>query len=153
VRLFIFCTFVTMALISKILSAFLIPTILWAGMGFSLNRHYCLGMLVDEAWYHVSDECLPDHNDQSDTCDDSIETFGSCCSDLWISIEALAVNSQLDREELIELSDLRFTKRSLIDAQLNKVLDDIQQWQNLLDYSPHLHYKNKIIVDNQQFLI
>ena len=77
-----------------ILSTLLIPIVLWAGMGFSLNRHYCLGMLVDEAWYFVSNDCQPHDTEKKQSCKESISSTDSCCSDQWISIAGVSISSQ-----------------------------------------------------------
>lgn len=84
----------------KILSLFLIPTLLWAGMGFSLSRHYCLGMLVDEAWYYVSESCER-HSDfelKTESCRENIEESLTCCSDSWLSVAALSIQSSSQKE-------------------------------------------------------
>lgn len=141
-----------MIFVKQILSGFLIPIILWAGMGFSLNRHYCLGMLVEESWYHASNECKPSHNDKKETCGESIDPFGSCCSDLWITIEALTVNSQLKKDDPSDLGNLRFKKISLSYVSLAKVFQDLPLRHNPVDHSTYFS-NNNILIRYQRFLI
>ncbi len=85
--------------VKSILSTLLIPIVLWAGMGFSLNRHYCLGMLVDEAWYFVSEQCSPEHSEAEDSPQENICSSFPCCSDQWVSIAGVSVNAQLVEDE------------------------------------------------------
>ena len=141
-----------MIIVKQISSGFLIPIILWAGMGFSLNRHYCLGTLVEESWYHASDECQPNDNDRKETCSDGIEASGSCCSDLWITIEALTVNSQLEKDVTSPLTSLKPDKTSLFNSSLFQTVQDIHPWHNQAD-NPSSCCKNRIFIRYQHFLI
>jgi hypothetical protein len=152
VRLFLFHNFAGMITAKQISSGFLIPIILWAGMGFSLNRHYCLGTLVEESWYHATDECQPNHNDRKETCGEGIEPFGSCCSDLWITIEALTVNSQLEKDVTFPLGSLKSNKTSLFNSSLFQTVQDVHPWHKLVDNSSSCS-KNRIFIRYQHFLI
>ncbi|PTM06226.1 MAG: hypothetical protein DA405_00900 [Bacteroidetes bacterium] len=139
--------------IKAIFSSILIPIILWAGMGFSLNRHYCLGMLVDEAWYYVSDQCKPNHNDQEVGCTESIDEFGSCCSDQWLSIGGLSINSSSQDQE--ESKKINFKQISHALSNTTKPflnLNEARQAKNWRhEHLPKL--SQNIIIAYQRFLI
>lgn len=98
-----------------ILSSLLVPLFLWASMGFSLNRHYCLGMLVDEAWYFVSNECNSHDTEKEQSCEETFSSSDSCCSEQWLSIAGVSVSSQA-----IEGSVNRTDQLSSNTAVLNK---------------------------------
>tara|TARA_R110001592_G_scaffold127450_1_gene339217 strand:- start:37681 stop:38106 length:426 start_codon:yes stop_codon:yes gene_type:complete len=138
--------------IKAIFSSILIPIILWAGMGFSLNRHYCLGMLVDEAWYYVSDECNPDHNDQEASCTESIDEFGSCCSDQWLSIGGLSINSFEQKHETSKRINFKQISLSVLKSETVRFFKEVNHAKTWKDEGPPILSQN-IIIAYQRFLI
>jgi hypothetical protein len=138
--------------IKAIFSSILIPIILWAGMGFSLNRHYCLGMLVDEAWYYVSDQCKPDHNDQEVSCTESIDEFGSCCSDQWLSIGGLSINSYAQGKEVSKRINFKQICHTLLKIKPFRHLNEANHTKTWVGVDPPILSQN-IIIAYQRFLI
>lgn len=81
----------------QILSSLLIATALIVStLGFSVSRHYCLGMLAEESYYHLgSESCGMDHNE--DGCDEGGSHFSKqCCDDQNLSIPGLQVQERLE---------------------------------------------------------
>lgn len=121
-------------------------------MGFSLNRHYCLGMLVDEVWYYVSDECQPNHNDRETSCTESIDEFGSCCSDKWLSIEGLSVNSKTAEQQALQNVKFKDIKPVLANASFLKPRTNAKVLARGIDKERRLPSQN-IIIKYHRFLI
>lgn len=138
--------------IKAIFSSILIPIILWAGMGFSLNRHYCLGMLVDEAWYYVSDECKPNQNNQEASCTESIDEFGSCCSDQWLSIGGLSVNSFAQEKQVSKRINFKQLSHTLLKIKFFRYLNEAKHAKTWVGEDPPIFSQN-IIIAYQRFLI
>jgi len=94
----------------KILSLLMAPTLLWAGMGFSLSRHYCLGLLVEEHLYHSEEicelessrhsDCHEEHADNHSSC---TENDNGCCEDVWLQVEGIDVINQIESNWQIQL--------------------------------------------------
>lgn len=92
-------------LIRQVLSVLLTPVLLWAGMGFSLSRHYCLGLLVEEHLYHSEEvcemqiskhsECHEEHAENHSGCTQKDE---GCCKDVWLQVEGVDVINQVGNE-------------------------------------------------------
>lgn len=82
------------------------PILLWAGAGFSLSRHYCLGMLIEESFYIEAESCSNEelhHNDFAEKskgeCDVYESTHLPCCNDEWISVASVQVESAQSQNE------------------------------------------------------
>lgn len=85
--------------IRRISTLLLIPILLWAGAGFSLSRHYCLGMLVEENFYYEAESCgmeslTNDFDNHSSECgSEAFEDHTSCCDDEWINVASVEVET------------------------------------------------------------
>lgn len=70
-------------------------SLLWAGMGFSVSRHYCLGMLKSESFYTQADYCQekksPDHQN-NESCS------WNCCDEEWLSVAPVEVERTAQKE-------------------------------------------------------
>lgn len=77
----------------------LIPVLLWAGAGFSLSRHYCLGMLVEENFYYEAEACESKIEQSEDDCLVSNQHTGfsiehdDCCDDEWLNVPQVEVKN------------------------------------------------------------
>lgn len=61
-------------------------------MGFTLSRHLCLGMTVNESLYQLADNCGMEDHHNTDDCDESEEwaiDIDDCCEDQWVSVAAV----------------------------------------------------------------
>ncbi|WP_421752294.1 HYC_CC_PP family protein [Croceimicrobium sp.] len=73
----------------KIFALLLIPSLLWAGMGFSLSRHFCMDLLVDEYFYFAKDSCEMAFMEEVDCQAPEEQSSWSdkdCCRNEWIQI-------------------------------------------------------------------
>lgn len=87
-------------LVRKIIALLLSPIVLWASMGFSLSRHYCLGILVDEHLYHsdaiceiesdIHDDCHEEH-EQNHQVQQCTKSEGGCCENIWLQVEGIDI--------------------------------------------------------------
>ncbi len=89
--------------IKQISAVFLIPVLLWSGAGFSLSRHYCLGMLEEESFYFEAESCQPEAHykseSKSNACNlSTINSHKDCCDDEWLIVAQVEVASN-DRTE------------------------------------------------------
>lgn len=89
--------------IKQISAVLLIPVLLWSGAGFSLSRHYCLGMLEEESFYFEAGSCQPEAHykseSKSEACDlSTINSHKDCCDDEWLIVAQVEVESN-DRTE------------------------------------------------------
>lgn len=65
--------------LQAILSISFIGVLLFSTVGFSVSRHYCMGMLMDESFYGVSEGCGMIADDDCDNNKESIRM--NCCDD------------------------------------------------------------------------
>lgn len=106
-------------LMRKVLSVLLAPVLLWAGMGFSLSRHYCLGLLVEEHLYHSEEVCEMQVSKHSDCHEEHAEDHSSCtekdkgcCEDVWLQVDGIDVINQTGKEWQIQLAN-HFTAETI----------------------------------------
>lgn len=67
----------------------MIGALLFSTVGFSVSRHYCMGDLVDESFYHIPQECGLDNDDH---CGGDDEHFSkNCCEDENLVFEGIDV--------------------------------------------------------------
>ncbi len=66
-------------------------------VGFSVSRHYCLGMLKTERFYAPAEKCASEteHNHQEE---EGITM--NCCADEFFAIPGLQVQSQVQKEAI-----------------------------------------------------
>lgn len=93
-----------------ILSIFLSISLLWAGAGFSVSRHYCLGMLKSESFYTQADFCSShaDTNTKQESCD------SDCCDEEWLSVAAIEIERSVQDELQIDIPKVDFQISTLI---------------------------------------
>lgn len=76
--------------------ALLSMVLLISTLGVSVNRHYCLGILVDESYYLPTEGCP---SMEEDACfSTEVHSHKSCCDDEQILIPGLEVQQQLKEE-------------------------------------------------------
>lgn len=66
-----------MSLVLRLWSLLMLPALLWSSMGFSVSRHYCLGLLKSERFYFSAATCAM----QADTGEDHLDgeaDHGAC---------------------------------------------------------------------------
>ncbi|WP_143764623.1 HYC_CC_PP family protein [Owenweeksia hongkongensis] len=84
--------------LKAILSISLIGILLFSTVGFSVSRHYCMGMLMDESFYSISEGCEVATGDDCDNPEESIKT--DCCDDenlIFAGIDVISIiKKQLD---------------------------------------------------------
>lgn len=98
--------------IRKFTALLFIPIFLWAGAGFSLSRHYCLGMLVEESFYFQSETCDMHRSSDSNCTDSIVIEEKDCCDDEWLQVEGIQISKTVDSE----------TKVPIIPIEPNKTL-------------------------------
>ena len=84
----------------QVLSSIIIASVLIVStLGFSVSRHYCLGMLAEESFYHLGSEtCGMEYED--DGCDTQGSHYSNhCCDDEILSIPGLQVQERQDSPE------------------------------------------------------
>lgn len=93
----------------KTIAFLLSPIVIWASMGFNLSQHYCLGMLVEEHFYHHGASCEFEmvavegcHEDPSNL-DQVCTAMNGCCKDVWIQVDQVQIVSLLDAPSSIIL--------------------------------------------------
>jgi len=121
-------------------------------MGFSLNRHYCLGTIVDETWYYVSNDCKPEHKDQEGNCRESADYFGSCCTDQWLSVSGLSINSLPQENKLSRRNKLKVIAATFSSVTAQSSLNTVRKVAANPLKNPPLLLK-EIIIEYQRLLI
>lgn len=101
--------------LKTLLSLVLTPILLWASLGFSVNRHYCLGLLKTESFYHPAATCaMHEDGDEEESNEHGPASCAlhqdvpqepsnpedyqwllelDCCQDEWISVAPLEIES------------------------------------------------------------
>jgi hypothetical protein len=141
----------------------MIPTLLWAGMGFSVNRHYCLGMLKSEAFYsnaapcselvstEVAEKCEKENLEACEIIED-----WSCCDSEWLNVKAVQVlvlkdkaSSQMDERLPISAPLFFFAL-----VKLNSLSSAVPQVKLYRPYPVPWFYNGKdILIKVSRFLI
>ncbi len=86
-----FDTSVAVKKLKSIFSITMIAVLLFSSVGFSVNRHYCMGMLMDESFYSIADGC---GMESDDTCEEPAESFDlGCCDDENLALAGIDVIS------------------------------------------------------------
>ncbi len=89
-------TFVAVKKIRGIFSIAMIAVLLFSSVGFSVNRHYCMGMLMDESFYSLPDDCGMQTNDTCEKPASSIDM--GCCDDENLAFAGIDVISSVKKQ-------------------------------------------------------
>ena len=73
--------------------------LLVSSIGFSVSRHYCLGMLAEESFYHLGNESCGMTADACDPAGDHLSNH--CCDDENLAIPGVQVQQRVDDTEQI----------------------------------------------------
>jgi hypothetical protein len=135
--------------IKNIAAIFLVPLIIWAGMGFSVNKHYCLGMLKAESFYVPAEKCYMAPAESTCGNFEKIAT-PDCCQDETLSIAGINFQRIVD-----EVSEKVLAKTSLAivffqDHLPNALLKKDASWYLL---AQHIPPPLNLQIQFQQFLI
>jgi hypothetical protein len=85
-----------------IMSVFLVVTLLVSSVGFSVSRHYCLGMLAEESFYHLGNESCG----MIDECDASGNHLSThCCDDENLAIPGIQVQERSNEDSGFPVSE------------------------------------------------
>lgn len=126
----------------------MIGILLISTLGFSVSRHYCMGMLVDESYYAPSDGCGMQMNDHDDTTHDELST--GCCDDENLVFQGIDVISSIKKQVDVPPS-LVFSLPCIdLDASLQS-----PHYSDLSYYPPPIvqPYGRDLLVKVQRFLI
>lgn len=86
-----------------IMSVSLAVALLVSSVGFSVSRHYCLGMLAEESFYHLGNESCG----MTDDCDASGNKLSThCCDDENIAIPGIQVQKRTNEDIGFAVSEL-----------------------------------------------
>lgn len=84
--------------LKAILSISMLGILLFSTVGFTVSRHYCMGMLMNESFYGLSESCGMQVDDDCDNAKESIRM--NCCDDenlVFAGIDVISiVKNQLD---------------------------------------------------------
>lgn len=144
-----------MKTLRKISSLALIPILLWAGMGFMLNRHYCAGELVAEHFYHAQGNCGMELLMDESSCHDQTSEPGlhekNCCQNEWIHIEQIETVKQdqsLDFHYSLSPAEWVLIEECLGTEQV----EDCQNPVPILDSNPY-RKTSSFLSEYQEYLI
>lgn len=133
-----------MKLFRIIVSSILSLSLLWAGAGFSVSRHYCLGMLKSESFYTQADFCTshskPDS--QQERCD------SDCCDEEWLSIDAIEIERSVQDDTDISIPNLVLFK-----ADLNGLVKFLNKTESPPTYLTNLLLTRPDLAQLQRYLI
>lgn len=127
-------------------------TLLLSSIGFSVSRHYCLGMLAEESFYHLGSESCGMTQDACDTTDNQMSTH--CCEDQNLSIPGIQVQNRIGEDD----ADIAENSDSLPSCSVTEI-DIDARFKNAIGFVPHAppeghHPSGKdILIHYQRFLI
>ncbi|HLT51488.1 MAG TPA: hypothetical protein VKZ93_05995 [Arenibacter sp.] len=132
----------------KIVALFMAALVLASTVSWTIEKHYCLGSLIDIAFFHEAESCgmqpVPDDNPARATLDRD-----SCCNDEVISIQGLDGLTFPDRDQVVVLPFL-FVAPDPIQVHF---LEPVGQLSSPFEkYRPPLLARN-VHVLNEVFLI
>lgn len=110
-----------MKALRQILAFLLVPVLLWSGAGFSVSRHYCMGMLKSESFYQPAHSCTmkaepamasADCDGNSCSAPELPATPSNpedyqwmleldCCQNEWLSIPGISIEKTTQHEQNI----------------------------------------------------
>ena len=138
-----------MKILKTIFSFSMIAILMLSTLGFSVSRHYCMGMLVEESFYSPSDGC----SDMSeDDCGSGFEMDDKgCCDDETLAVEGIQVISFLKKQ--VEFSPVIIYPSGLCAFQ--SLPEDQNTYQKLSFFPPPepQPYGRGLLVKVQRFLI
>lgn len=120
-------------------------------MGFSVSKHYCLGMLQDVSYYSSADKCEFEVHSCGTSKDQIIDDF-SCCSDQTLVFPGISIVKI--EEKIVDLFppfsifnlSSKFNRSPFLSGFHLKVADKFHPPERL--FPPR-----KINIDIQRFLI
>ncbi len=103
-------------------------------MGFSVSRHYCMGIMVEENFYLITDKCDMDTDDHCPAPKQHLQN--NCCED-----------------EIISLPGINIVKKSSNDARENPLVPDWRLFllTTIIFKAPLLGYKVSIPIPSPPF--
>lgn len=128
-------------ILRKFIAFGLVPALLWASMGFSISRHYCLGMLVEEHLYHSTEvceskptmsSCHSESHSQNKAGHCQSETKG-CCENIWLQIEGIDVLGFADEKLAFSAKQNEFKAQTSF-SQLLPINIGLKQTIPLIDF-------------------
>ena len=146
-----FCKFAAVKMLKSILSVSLALALLVSSVGFSVSRHYCLGMLANESFYFLGDESCG----MDDGCESSdLHLSNHCCQDENLAVPGIEVKNRADHEEQLlnpsQVSTAIIAEELVPD--LNHSLDSKDHLANAPPSQFHPSGKD-ILIRHEQFLI
>ncbi len=141
-------TFVAVKKLKVIFSISMIAVLLFSSMGFTVNRHYCMGMLMDESFYAWSDACGMDAEDSCEKPGESIDM--GCCDDESLVFNGVEVISFIKKQLELAPSFLAFLPNNISPSDFQTSL-----YEELSFFPPPepLPYGRDLLVQVQRFLI
>src|SRR5690606_32692553 len=90
-------------ILRKIVSLFMAILMLASTVSWTIEKHYCLGSLIDIAFFHEAEGCcILSVTDQNPVLLDAIDD-DSCCSDEVISVQGLDSLRFPDKDQTVVL--------------------------------------------------
>lgn len=134
--------------LKAILSISLVGILMFSTVGFSVHRHYCMGMLMDESFYTMTESCGDEADNHCETPSNHIKS--GCCDDenlVFSGIDVISiVKKQLDVGPVIA---------ALIPSVSNSVEPQSTDYKLLSFFPPPepQPYGKNLLVKVQRFLI
>ena len=141
-----------MKVLRAILFAGMSMVVLLSSIGFSVSRHYCLGMLAEESFYHLGNESCGMLSSDCASTEESLDAH--CCENQNLSIPGIQIQDRLD------------DNKDLIDQEQAIVFSNNTFNSRLIIFSPEIHSRlanappenslprgKDLLIQNQRFLI
>lgn len=138
-----------------ILSLAMAISLILSTIGFSVSRHYCLGMLAEESFFHLGDEsCGMEDHGLSDCGEEANFTDYDCCADDNLSIPGLQIQNRDRSEASVSISDRTLPNDSYYQATNSWTALD-SNLADLANAPPDTNPKaiHNILILQQRFLI
>ena len=138
-----------MKILKAIFSVSMIAILMISTLGFSVNRHYCMGMLVEESFYTPSAGCTDMDEDDCSTSFQSEEK--GCCDDETLAFEGIDVLSFVKKQ--LEVSPIAANFSATLPFQ--NWIETQNTYQKISFFPPPepQPYGRNLLVKVQRFLI
>lgn len=120
----------------------MVVLLLLSTTSWKVEKHYCMGHLMDVAFFSDVDTCGMDM-DMSDRSDSQMQQEDSCCSD-----EVIVIDGQDDLK--LSFNNLSLDQRSFMVAFTYSYIDLFETLTEQV--VPHKHYPPPILVKDIQLL-
>lgn len=140
-----------MQLIKYISAVFLSASILLSSMGFTVSKHYCMGMLKNVSYYSTAEKCSFEKL-SCESEDEQVYSNFSCCYDQTLAIPGISI-VKTDEKKVNLFPSFSISETLLSKSDLNFLTEF--QIRDFEKFAPpeHSPYQRNIIIEIQSFLI